>query len=522
MPSPPPPAPPSPDVGSTDRRFDPIERPMREADARRALLLQAFESPPVGPWTPQDTAEISDEARRVVGERGSDAELMAVRARQGLARLSSRDAHLADVLDRAQAAARWPRWALGVAVAVAATAGVAIDAVGAEGRIHLLAPPLLGLLAWNIVAYMLLATGALRRPTRRPGPGHATAATPAARGALASAWAGVVERLGVRALVRRAASGLPGEASNPVREALARFALSWARASRPLALAHATTSLHAAAAALAAGALASLYLRGLAFEYRAGWDSTFLDATAARALLGVVLGPASTVTGIALPDATTFGTLRFGAGNGENAAHWIHLWGMTLAGAIVIPRLLLALGSAWRARRLADALPVPLIASLALGRSGSAAAPSTAWLLPFGAARSAPETARAARALSEAFGQRITGTPGPAITEGAEDAVASMATPPQRPELVVAWLSLGATPERETHGRFLDGLAARAARERWRLVVLVDESGFAERLPPAQAEARRRERREAWRRLARAVGAEPVFADVSATGLADR
>lgn len=495
---------------------------MREADARRTLLLHAFESPPVRPWTLQDTAEISEEARRVVGERGSDAEFMAVRARQGLARLSSRDAHLASVLDRAEAAARWPRWALGVAVAIAAAAGVAVDAVGAERRIHLLAPPLLGLLAWNVLAYTLLATGALRRLIRRSGAGRVSTAPPAGRGALASAWAGLVERLSVRPLVRRAASGLPGGASNPAREALARFALSWARASRTLAMAQATTCLHAAAAALAAGALASLYLRGLAFEYRAGWDSTFLDATAAHALLGVVLGPASAVTGIPLPDATTFAALRFGAGNGENAAHWIHLWGMTLAGAIVIPRLLLALGSAWRARRHAATVPVPLVDSLATDRSASATAPMTAWLLPFGTARTATETARAARALGGAFGQPVTGAPGPAITEGAEDAVSTLATPPRRPEVVVAWLSMGATPERETHGRFLDGLAARAARERWRLVVLVDESGFAARLPPAQAEARRSERREAWRRLARAVGAEPVFADVSATGLADR
>jgi hypothetical protein len=511
-----------PAAGSIDRRFDSIERPMREADARRALLLQAFESPAVPPWTPQDTAEVSEEARRVAGERGSEAEFTAVRARQGLARLSSRDAHLAEVLDRAQAAARWPPWVLGLAVAAGAAAGVAVDAVGSGGRIHLLAPPLLGLLVWNFVVYALLAAGGLHRMLRRPGPGSAPNPQPADQGALASAWAWVVERLGVRPLVRRAASGLPAATASPAREALARFATSWARASRSLAMARATTSLHAAAAALAVGAIASLYLRGLAFEYRAGWESTFLDATTARALLGVVLGPASAVTGIPLPDAGTFGTLRFGSGTGENAARWIHLWGMTLVGAVAVPRVLLALGSAWRARRLAAALPIPVVVPQATDRSGPAAAPIPAWLLPFGATPSAPDAARAARALGEAFGQRFTAMTAPAVTEGAEDAVASMDAPPSRPELVVAWLPLGATPERETHGRFLDGLAARAARERWRLVVLVDESGFAARLPPAEAEARRRERREAWRRLARAVGAEPVFADLAVAGMADR
>ena len=40
----------------------------------------------------------------------------------------------------------------------------------------------------------------------------------------------------------------------------------------------------------------------LGLEYRAGWESTFLDAARVRALLGFALAPAAWLTGIALPD----------------------------------------------------------------------------------------------------------------------------------------------------------------------------------------------------------------------------
>ena len=91
-------------------------------------------------------------------------------------------------------------------------------------------------------------------------------------------------------------------------------------------------ALHLAAVAVAAGALAAMYLRGLGLEYRAGWDSTFLDAQAVHRWLNLLLGPASALSGIALPEPAQLEALRFSTGPGENAARWIHLYALTTAG----------------------------------------------------------------------------------------------------------------------------------------------------------------------------------------------
>ena len=60
--------------------------------------------------------------------------------------------------------------------------------------------------------------------------------------------------------------------------------------------------LHLAAAATALGVIAGLHTRGLAFEYRASWESTFLGAEQVDALLSVTLAPGSWLTGIPVPD----------------------------------------------------------------------------------------------------------------------------------------------------------------------------------------------------------------------------
>jgi hypothetical protein len=64
--------------------------------------------------------------------------------------------------------------------------------------------------------------------------------------------------------------------------------------------------------------IAGLYVRGLAFEYRATWESTFLDATTVHWLLAGLLAPGSMLTGIATPGAAHLESIRAPAS--ENAA----------------------------------------------------------------------------------------------------------------------------------------------------------------------------------------------------------
>ena len=97
--------------------------------------------------------------------------------------------------------------------------------------------------------------------------------------------------------------------------------------------------LHFAAAALALGVIAGLYVRGLAFEYRATWESTFLDAANVHWLLALLLAPGSVLSGIAMPGVAQLEAIRAPAS--ENAATWLHLLAASVVVIVVIPRLVL-------------------------------------------------------------------------------------------------------------------------------------------------------------------------------------
>jgi hypothetical protein len=151
-----------------------------------------------------------------------------------------------------------------------------------------------------------------------------------------------------------------GDSTNP--------RLLWAQHALPLSIKRWSVLLHAAAAALGLGLIASLYLRGLVLDYRAGWESTFLDAASVQQLLNTLLGPAALFTGVAVPDVAPL-QLAPGVAAQASAAPWIHLYGATLLLAVVLPRTVLALLAAararWQARHFTLPLDTPYFESLA-------------------------------------------------------------------------------------------------------------------------------------------------------------
>jgi hypothetical protein len=312
---------------------------MNESDARSALLVRAYETlPPAqthGAWSEDDRAWATQAALQSVGEQASAAAFIGRRSRLAAERLCSRDGGARLVSD----ALTWRPW-VGWALALAAfVAGIATDAIGPTRQINVLAPPLLALLAWNLVVYALLAARAAVHPggngAQLPGP----LARLIARAAHSAASARSIERL------------------TPV---LASFARDWTVASAPLTASRVARILHTAAAAFAAGALLGMYLRGFALEYRAGWESTFLDVSAVHAILSIVLGPAAAISGIALPDVAGLAAIRSSASAGENAARWIHLYAVMVALLVLLPRALMALGRLLAERRLASRFPLAL------------------------------------------------------------------------------------------------------------------------------------------------------------------
>ena len=387
-------------------------------------------------------------------------------------------------------AAGWRPWVAPAAIGIAFVTGVLVDEIGSGGRINLLAPPLAGLRLWNVAVYAGLLerwSAGWRRARVRP--------------------AGPLRRL----VARLAAFQVPRRKGAPaVAAAVRRFVADWSAAAAPLYRARAARILHGAAAAFAIGVIAGFYLRGLAFEYRASWSSTFLDAEQVRALLAFVLAPGTAVTGIAVPDAAHLAAIRSGATPGsENAAPWLHLIAATVAVVVVVPRLVLALAEGLverrRARRVDVGFATPYVRRLLRGyRAG----PARTVVVPYsyGVASSASAALRALleRALGAGTVEVL-----PSVAYDAE-ALETVVVPADA-TLLVALFNAAATPEAGSHAAFAASLAARAPHH---AIAVVDESSVRARF--GGDEDRLAQRRHAWEAALAPHAMTPVFVDLSA------
>jgi len=454
-------------------------RALEEADRARAA------------WSDDDRAWASRAAAQVVGEHAIPADFLARRASLTLERLAARKSALPGMV----CAWRWRPW-FGVAVVVLAfVAGVAVDRLGSTQQINVLAPPVLLLVLWNLAVYAVLGAGFVTRY-------------------------GAASPMGPfrRAVVRLAASRgrpreLPEGVTDPLVRAMAAFAHAWIDRSAPLYAMRAARVLHLAAAALAIGVIVGLYWRGLAVEYRATWESTFLEAPFVRELLVALYAPGAWLTGGAIPDAAGIAAIR--APGSANAAPWLHRMAATLAVVVVVPRLLLTFGAGvverHRAARLPVAIDEPYFARLVHGlREG----PVPVRVTPYSFTPDAAAAATLATLLGRAIGGHADVAIAPAVDYGEVDVVATSGSAPAWPVLL---FNLAATPEVETHGAFVAAMAARASADE-PLLIVVDEAGLRARLPddPARIEARR----ALWRRMCDDHHCTALFVDLAAPDFA--
>jgi hypothetical protein len=493
---------------------------MTEAEARCVAAVRAFETPITPPWSEADARWASDEARRAVGESAGADLFLSERARLALKRLAGRVQGLTPMLQGQDALRYWPAVVLATLL-LALLLGAGIESIGADGRIHLLAPPLAALLLWNLAVLAVSVVLLLRRAAHTGRAGDARSVR----------LRGVDARVSraMEALLARIRGGAErGAGPGASAQASAQTSAMWraqalaADASRPATAARVTALLHAAAAVVVVGALLSMYARGLGFEFRAGWDSTFLSASQAHALVSGLLGPAAQVLGWPLPTPEAFASLRFSQGAGAPAAPWIHAWALTLGVGVVLPRSALALLAWAQARRRAQRVEVdladPYFARLA-AQQGQHALDLV--LLPYAHRPGAELTAWLQAALARRLGPRTRPLVLAAVMEGDEDQMASHTEPVLRASVAAAstprrWAvltSLTATPERETHGRFVEALATHLHLPIGNVLLLVNEAGFGARLSAADAEQRRRHRRAAWQRLADDLGCPLLFLD---------
>jgi len=471
---------------------------MNESAARRVTLLRAVETTDGtrAIWSDDDRAWATRAAAEITGANAAPDVFVARRAALALERLRTRHPSFA----RALRALAWRSWIGPVLALIAFVVGVATNYLGPERRVNILAFPLLALLGWNLAVYALIVV--------RGAWGLA-----AERGRGLGPLARAVARLG-RRLQRE-----PVARDAPVAMALAMFFGDWARVTAPLTAARVGRSLHFAAFALALGALAGLYVRGLVLEYRAGWESTFLDAGAVHGLLSFVLGPASALTGIPVADVPRLEAIRFGAGGtGENAAPWIHLYAATMAIVILLPRLALGIGTWLAERRRTTRFPIafddPYFQRLLRQVRRE---PARVRIVPY-SYQLPPQAVLGLHALAtRVFGTHLDLSIAPSIEWGGEDALPDDAVPSGPFALAAIVFTLAATPEPSNHGAFVAAVDAKVDAGT-PLAVLVDESGFRRRF--AREPARLDERRDAWRETLAAQRVAPVFVDLDSPDLA--
>lgn len=478
---------------------------MEERAAQAVALVRAFEE------ADRTGSLVRNEDRRRATEAArsaADAEAQAARRAELLLERLQQD------VPGLAAARAGSRIGVGIAipfVLVAFAVGLASDALGPSRKVNLLSFPLLALLAWNVGVYVALAVVALRGALARRARELPAEEAPSARDPAAGRWRGLTgtvlawlaewSLLRVRLRDRQEAKVVP--------HALAAYWREWAPAFAPLAAARLRLALHLGAAALAVGTVAGMYLRGLTFAYGVTWESTFLGPESVAAVLRFALAPAAALTGIPLPTAADLAALHEPGGN-RGAAQWIHLWAVTAALVVVLPRLALGLVDLVRQARLARAVPIdPLRGSFRALLAPDRGTGTEVVVVPYSVRLDARATDHLGELLHEIFGGHAEVRFAETLGYGG-----ALDGPRAAPACFVVVYPAVQSPEREVHGRFLQELAARNGDHG--LLVIVDASAWSGDRGASADDRRRAERRRAWDRVIRESGASGLHLDLSA------
>jgi len=494
---------------------------MREETLRSVLLVKSIEATDIaGAVLPAgDRAQATRDTMRALGittetTEGSIDDALAARALGDRAnRLAGPLAERYPIVSEVLGRTRTPIGILVLVLLLAFVGGLGLSALDGSRRINILAFPFLGLIAWNLVTYAVLAVAWVRR--HRSAQAHA-----AARGH----WAGKAFARRIGPLVRQTA-----RVHAVLAKAISAYAASWAELGRAFIAQHARRGLHLAAAAVALGLIVGLYLRGTVLRYEAGWESTFLGPAQVQTVLRVLFGPVAGWSGVPLPETldAVEGLRWTAAGGGGDAAPWIHLIALSLACYIVIPRLLLAgaatlsLAHLGRARALPDELRG--YAGDVLGRGALARSSGITSVTPYAYEPAEASLAGLERWLESQTQADVRIDRRTTLRYGEED----MAGPAfdfgayRVADLHVVLMNLAATPEAENHGVVIAAArdSARKARPAATVRVVVDESPYSQRLArDASFGPRVEERRQLWRDFVSGYGLEAEIVALAKTG----
>jgi hypothetical protein len=221
--------------------------------------------------------------------------------------------------------------------------GVAL-AFADGGRIDIFAYPLVGLLLWNLIVYIVLVAGLFRSRGNRGG-------APQRDGSFRR-WLSRVYANRVHARIDAFITHSIGF-NAPLAPGLRRFAADWCEVGRPLFRERVRRLLHLAAILAAAGLMAGYDFRGWILREAAGWSTTVFGPWSAHVALVTLYGAASGISGVRVPSAHDLLGLAWTSQTtgGGPAGQWLYLIDSTALLYIVLPRLIaviLSTLSLWR------------------------------------------------------------------------------------------------------------------------------------------------------------------------------
>ncbi len=206
----------------------------------------------------------------------------------------------------------------------AIAAGLFMNGLGESQRVNLLNFPLLLLLLWNSGMYL------------------SSTLLPFLKSSVHTTWLDTATSwLSKLAEIRsqrswRTATFSDSSTTYWVQETTKRFTTLWWPHVKPTWTERLRQLLHVGAVFMAVGIILGMYIRGLALDYQATWESTFLSANQVQMFLHFLLSPAAWLLDHPFPNVSEIVSLQ--APQHGPAAPWIHMWAVTAIAAIIIPR----------------------------------------------------------------------------------------------------------------------------------------------------------------------------------------
>ena len=220
--------------------------------------------------------------------------------------------------------------------------GVAI-AFADGSRIDIFAYPLIGLVLWNLIVYIILIARAFDSPrqTVHVAGTAAREAAPAGRDGFFRRWLISSYANSVRTRIGALITHSIGF-NAPLAPGLRRFAADWWEVGRPLFRDRARRLLHFAAILAALGLMVGYGVRGWILRQAAGWSASVFGPASAHTALVTLYGAASAVSRDPFPSAHDLQTLMWAGpkSGGGPAGEWVYRIAWTALLYIVLPRLI--------------------------------------------------------------------------------------------------------------------------------------------------------------------------------------